>query len=305
MIQLNTDALNLTSSIDIHDLILNEVGPHVYVKDNDRKYVYVNHAMQILFDQELDHIIGSDGSNFFDLDKQSKATKSDLRVLEQGETLIDEDIHIIKSPLEVKVYSTEKQPIYNSSMEVIGLLGISTDITEVYSLKKELQKQTTIDALTGLYNRRFFLDTASRYFSESSRHKKSLSLIIMNIDLFKNINNIFGHPIGDTVISFVGNHILGELREEDVLARVGGVEFAILLPNIEIDSAHILAERIRQSLSEKSISGSEKGTIQPKLSLGVTAHRTNDNKFDEVYVRANKALFTAKNMGRNKVIVKQ
>lgn len=295
MIQLNTDTRNLNTKVNLDGLILNEIGTAIYVKNNERKYVYINPAMQALFEQGREYIIGSDDSVFFDLDKQSKIRRSDLHVLEQGETLIDEDTYTLKSTLEVKVYCTEKTPIYNRNMDIIGLLGTFTDITELHNLKEELQKQTTIDALTGLYNRRFFLDTASRYFSEANRHKTPLSLIIMNIDLFTNINNKFGHLMGDSIISFVSDYILGELREEDVLARVSGVEFAILLPNVSFDSANILAERIRRSLAEKSVPVSEIGGVKPNLSIGVTANKASDNKFDEMYIRANKALLSTKN----------
>ena len=304
MIQLNTNKVNLDASIKFHELILNEVGAYIFMKDINGKYVYVNEITRALFNRELEQIIGSDDSEYFDLDELSELVENDRRVLDFGETVIAEEVNTIKSSSTISVYRSIKRPIYNNNQEVIGLLGISTDITDIYNLKEELKQLATIDQLTGAYNRRFFLETAERYFSESNRHNVPFSLIMMDIDFFKKINDSFGHPVGDVVISFIAGHVSEILRKEDVLARVGGEEFAVLLPSTDIDAAQALAERICSSLSKQSISGEWGGAIHPKLSLGVTSHRKGDKTFDEMYVRSDKALYASKNEGRNRVSMK-
>ncbi len=301
--QLNTNKLTLDSSIDICDLILNEIGAYVFLKDRDRKYVYVNEITRKLFGRELEQIIGSDDSEYFDLNELSELIKNDTRVLDYGETVIEEEANTIKTTGKVRVYQSIKKPVYNNNNEIIGLLGISTDITDIYNLKEDLKKQAATDSLTGLYNRRFFLETAERIFSESGRYDNPLALIIMDIDLFKSINDSYGHPVGDVVLQFISKHISGFIRKEDVFARIGGEEFAFLLPNTHITSAQDLAEKIRISVSEQTISGEWNGTIKPKLSLGISHRRETDSSFDAVYIRADKALYTAKHKGRNRVCV--
>lgn len=304
MIQLNTNKDNLDTKTNIYELLLNEISAYIFIKDRDRKYVYVNELTSKLFNRDIEQIIGHDDNEFFDLNDESELIANDNLVLDYGKTVTDEETNTIKSTGEEKVYRTVKKPIYNNNNKIIGLLGISTDITDIYNLKEELKKQAATDPLTGLYNRRFFLETAERFFSESNRHGKPLSLIIMDIDLFKNINDSFGHPAGDAVISFVGEHVSGILRREDVLARIGGEEFAILLPSTDGPTAQTLAEKIRSSISKQTVSGEWEGVIHPKLSLGVTSRSKGCNTFDEMYLRADNALYTAKNKGRNRVFEK-
>lgn len=299
--QLNTDKTNIDSSMNISDFVLDEIGAYVFLKDRDRKYVYVNEMTRKLFCQEREQIIGCDDSAFFDLNELSELLKNDTHVLEFGETVIEEEHNTIKATGEIKIYQTVKQPIYNNKNEIIGMLGISTDITNIYNLKEALKIQATIDPLTKIYNRRFFFETAERFFSESTRHGNQLSLIIMDIDFFKKINDSYGHPVGDTVLTFISMHISEFIRKEDVFARIGGEEFALLLPSSNLVSAKKLAEKIRSSVSEQSIRGDWNGVIKPTLSLGISDRRKEDKTFESMFIRADNALYAAKNKGRNRV----
>lgn len=302
--QIDTDKINLDTSINISDFVLNKIGAYVFLKDREGKYVYVNEITRELFGREMEQIIGCDDSAFFDVNELSELIQNDARVLKSGETIVKEERNTIKATGEIIVYRTVKQPVYNRNNEIIGLLGISTDITDIYNLKEELRVQATTDPLTKIYNRRFFLDTADRCFSESRRHDTPLSLVMMDIDFFKKINDSYGHPAGDAVLEFISAHILGFIRKEDIFARIGGEEFAILLPGSDLASAQKLAEKIRASISEQGVCGEWSGTIRPTLSLGVTSHHKADKMFEDMYVRADNALYEAKNKGRNRVCLK-
>ena len=304
MIQLDTNKESLDTSIDICKFLLDEVGAYIYMKNVDKKYVYVNELTCKLFNQDFEQIIGYDDNKFFDFTDSSELTDNDTVVLIHGKTITAEEVNTVKSTGDVRVYRTVKKPIYNNHQKIIGLFGISTDITDIHNLKEELRKQAITDSLTGLYNRRFFLETAKQSFSESKRHSNPFSLIIIDIDLFKKVNDTFGHATGDAVITFIGECISKLLRNEDVLARVGGEEFAILLPHTAIDIAHSLAENIRSSISKQAISGKWEGKIHPKISLGVTSCKAEDTEFDAMYLRADSALYEAKHKGRNRVFVK-
>lgn len=287
--------------MNLSEILLDKVGAYVYVKDKERKYIYANKITQVLFNRELEDIIGTLDNEYFDMNTLYDINDNDTLVLDRGETVTDEEFNTIKATGEIRVYRSVKKPIYNNYNQIIGLLGISTDITDLHNLKEELKQQAITDPLSGVYNRRFFLETAERYFSEAHRHNKPLSLLLMDIDFFKHINDSYGHPVGDKIISYIGTYVSAIIRKEDVLARIGGDEFAILLPSTDINAAEILAEKIRSFFSDKSIDGEWNGTINLTACLGVTCCSQGDLNYDEMYLRADNALYMGKKQGRNKV----
>ena len=111
--QLNTHKVNIDTSINISDLILNEIAAYVFLKDRNGKYVYVNEITRELFGRELEQIIGHDDSAFFDINELSELIANDTRVLHFGETITEEECNTIKESGEVRVYQTVKQPVYN------------------------------------------------------------------------------------------------------------------------------------------------------------------------------------------------
>lgn len=293
----------LEADLKLCKLVLNDIGAYVFVKDKNKKYIYANQLTEELFKDRFDTIIGRSDDELFDIVTSSDITENDDKVLNFGQSIKKKEINIIKSTGEKKVYLSVKKPIFNHENEVVGIMGISTDISEIHSLKEELEVQATTDHLTGLFNRRFFFDLARRTFSESERHKYPLSIIMLDIDLFKKINDTHGHPVGDIIIKFVSLLVRGMLRKEDILARVGGEEFAILLPNTNIEAAQFIAEKIRTHIDSQCISGEWLGEITPKISLGVATFSEGDTEFHEMYTRSDKALYEAKYSGRNKVCV--
>ena len=294
---------DLKTDLDLCKLVLNNVGAYVFVKDLNRKYIYANQLTENLFKDRFDSVIGHTDVELFDLSLSSDLLDSDNKVFESGQLIEKKEINIIKSTGEKRVYLTVKRPIFNQKKEIIGLMGISTDISELHILQKRLEEEATTDYLTGLANRRFFFDLAKRTFSEAKRHNKPFSLIMFDIDLFKKINDKYGHPVGDIVINFIGSNAKALLRKEDVLARIGGEEFAILLPNTDIKSAQLIAEKIRYHIDSHSVTGEWIGKITPKISLGVATFNHNDVEFHEIYTRSDKAMYNAKFSGKNKVCI--
>ena len=293
----------LGADLKLCKLILNDIGAYVFVKDKNKKYIYANQLTEELFKDCFDSVIGRTDDELFDLVSSSNIKDNDDNVLKFGHCIKNTEINIIKSTGEKRVYLSVKKPIYNTNQEIVGIFGVSTDITEIHTLQKELEVQATTDSLTGLFNRRFFFKLAGQFLSESTRHNKPLSLIMLDIDLFKQINDKYGHPIGDVVLQFIASQAKSLLRKEDVLARIGGEEFAILLPNTNINSAQLIAEKIRKFIDSQSITGDWVGEIKPKLSIGVSSFAKGDSEFYQIYVRSDEALYQAKNTGKNKVCI--
>jgi diguanylate cyclase (GGDEF)-like protein len=179
-------------------------------------------------------------------------------------------------------------------------LGVVLLTNEVISLK--LRKYAEHDSLTDLYNRRIFLEFLYKNKSMSTRMKTPLSLLVLDIDNFKVINDNYGHLAGDEVLIDFARTIQKNLRKEDVIGRMGGEEFAIFLPNIAIESAVIFAERLRSIVEKKPVLTS-KGEINYTISIGIT-NISNHTSIEQALDAADSAMYEAKKMGRNSVVYK-
>lgn len=165
-----------------------------------------------------------------------------------------------------------------------------------------LQKLVTVDDLTDVNNRRQFLKLASNEISRSKRYSNIFSILMMDIDNFKDINDNYGHIAGDKVLQALAHTCQSLIRPNDVLARFGGDEFVILLPMTSSEEAGDMAERIRQQLMGVTITGDHYKTGFT-VSIGVASYTENVVSLDQVLLNADLALYEAKKHGRNKVWV--
>ena len=167
-------------------------------------------------------------------------------------------------------------------------------------LFKEMEKLAITDSLTGLYNRRFFFAFAENEIERSRRYNKDLSIIMMDIDHFKKINDKFGHQIGDQVLKEIAEICLSILRKVDVMCRYGGEEFAVLLPETEVGDAAHAAERMCTAISSLRLK-TEKGDVSVSVSIGVAEMDKSRGSFEKLLAAADGALYSAKEAGRNRV----
>ena len=184
------------------------------------------------------------------------------------------------------------------SFVCILFLGFALSI--IYSLVGKLRKELVTDRLTGAKNRNYLNEISKQLMSLAKRSNTPLSLIVCDIDWFKKINDTYGHAAGDKVLIEFSNEIKNTLRTADVLIRIGGEEFVILLPQCNIEKALITAERLRLAIDMLTINV-EKEAISMSASFGVAeADLTND--IDHNINNADSALYEAKRSGRNKVV---
>ncbi|HNW81963.1 MAG TPA: diguanylate cyclase [bacterium] len=177
------------------------------------------------------------------------------------------------------------------------MAGSHTDITEKKETEKKLETLASTDDLTGMWNRRYFFEIGKIEFSRSKRYQASFSLIMIDIDHFKNTNDRFGHAAGDETLKNISAVLKKNLRDVDLIARMGGEEFAALLPNTEISGALIVAERLRKAVEETPLLVEDK-TIPSTISIGISGYK-NSSSLDELLKNADAALYIAKNEGRN------
>jgi diguanylate cyclase (GGDEF)-like protein/PAS domain S-box-containing protein len=169
-------------------------------------------------------------------------------------------------------------------------------------LFKEMEKLAITDSLTGLYNRRFFFAFAENEIERSKRYNKHLSIIMMDIDHFKGVNDRFGHLIGDQVLKKIADICLSILRKVDVMCRYGGEEFTVLLPETEVADAAHAAERMCTAISSLRLK-TEKGDVSVSMSIGVAELDSSRGSLEKLLAAADTALYTAKEAGRNRVHV--
>jgi diguanylate cyclase (GGDEF)-like protein len=188
------------------------------------------------------------------------------------------------------------------------ILGTSTTFTLFGFLigkrEDESLRLSLMDHITGVFNARYFQMRLSQEFATSIRSDMPLSLIIFDLDRFKLVNDQHGHPAGDAVLSRVAQAIDSSVRIGDVTARVGGEEFAVLLPNTDGENALLIAERIRETVKGMSIPLPSRKTVSVTISAGVICRTDHsDSHFSELFELADQALFKAKSRGRNMVVM--
>jgi diguanylate cyclase (GGDEF)-like protein len=173
---------------------------------------------------------------------------------------------------------------------------------ELHNANVKLHELVFCDALTGLYNHRFFQEAMDRELDRSKRYKRELSLILFDIDHFKKVNDTYGHLVGDRVLVALSRTTEHSVREADIIARYGGEEFAVILPETDFNSTRAVAERLRRDIENLSIDV-DGVTVKVTVSVGYTSysHSTTIQDKRAVIGMADKALYIAKQSGRNMV----
>ncbi|MBC7908796.1 MAG: GGDEF domain-containing protein [Rhodospirillaceae bacterium] len=169
-------------------------------------------------------------------------------------------------------------------------------------VEEELRRWATTDSLTGMSNRRHFLENCEREMQRALRYGRSMPVLIFDVDLFKTINDRFGHAVGDEALKIIANVAAACLRETDLLGRLGGEEFGVLLPETDTTGAADLAERLRAAIAVAPMTANGE-TVALSISVGVAMLHPDDTSVDALFARADEALYRAKHAGRNRVVL--
>ena len=186
--------------------------------------------------------------------------------------------------------------IYNSrlsSIEAHDELEKSVD---------ELHRLSIMDNLTNIYNRRYFFEMSNKLIATAAREKKAVSLLMLDIDFFKQVNDSYGHQAGDFILVELVKEIETMTRKSDVFARIGGEEFTILLNNTSLKGAQVIAEKMRIKIENKVFSYNN-ASIDITISIGISELTALNTSIEDLYKQADKQLYSAKNNGRNRVSV--
>jgi diguanylate cyclase (GGDEF)-like protein len=176
------------------------------------------------------------------------------------------------------------------------------NILKLQAATRLLERLASTDPLTGAYNRRHFIDVGNNELLRSHRYNHALTAMMIDIDHFKVVNDTYGHGIGDQALKETVRVIGATLRGEDTLGRLGGEEFAVLLPVTDATQAALPAERIRDAISQIVIKTPD-AELTFTMSIGLTQGREGDKLVDTLLGRADEGLYQAKEKGRNRVVV--
>jgi two-component system, cell cycle response regulator len=177
--------------------------------------------------------------------------------------------------------------------------SLGTRVAELRAAHDHLAKMASTDALTGVYSRRWWFDLAATEFSRCRRYDRTFSLLALDLDWFKVVNDTYGHDIGDTVLQRFAEMARDECRNSDIVGRLGGEEFAIILPETTVDAAKTIATRLTQACRELAVE-SAAGIVRCSCSIGMTGMRGEDQNIESVLRRADAALYEAKRSGRDR-----
>lgn len=293
--------------------VLQKIQTILVVDDTDAN---IDILVELL--SEYDVLVATDGQGAIEIANEEKV---DLILLDVMMPIMDgfETCQILKSKQQTKdipiIFITAKSD--EDSIEYAYDIGGIDYVTKPFKpkeliarVKTHLQTKMLIenleyisshDSMTGLHNRRYFMEFADGIIKHSIRQKQPLSLLMIDIDKFKHINDTHGHNVGDIVIRHISDRLRSSVRESDVVARIGGEEFVILLPNTGEENAVFLAEKIRETVEAHKVE-LEKETIAATISVGVCELDADLKPGLETLLKdADEALYVAKNSGRNQV----
>ncbi len=284
--------------------LLESAGDGIYGVDQAGRCTFVNPAALEMLGFSRDEVIGEDQHALFHYRREDGAayahedcpihkTLVDQRAREGEESFIRKDgssfpIHLRVAPLRAGDRS-------------VGAVVVFQDVTERRRLETRLRELATTDALTGLANRRVMMARLEEECLRADRSGIESSLLMFDLDHFKRINDDYGHAFGDRVLVRFAGLLGANRRRTDVVARFGGEEFILLLPDTPIESARELAFELRQDVMRSPVEDDDGNRVDWTVSIGGTAIRSGCSDVDDVLLRADRALYRAKDAGRNRV----
>lgn len=271
----------------------------IFIKDGDGRYIACNRAFEDYIGLPHSEIIGATVYDVAPKELAAIYDQADRDLMVQGGTQTYEtNVRYADGSFHDVIFF--KSVFQNGDGQTDGISGVILDITERKRLENELAKAAREDFLTGALNLRTFYELANQEFHRFKRSGDLFSLLVLDLDHFKEINDTLGHEAGDEALRIFVHSVKANLREQDILTRTGGDEFRLLLPGTPQAGAILQAERIRSDVNRLKI-GSPDSHISLSVSVGICGSRSDDRNIDDIVRRADLALYQAKGAGRNSV----
>ncbi len=274
-----------------------EILPYpIYIaRKSDGKLLFVNRKSCLLFQKSATQFLHTSAVDLY-VDPQDR-----LNLHELFKSVSDiRDMEVRMKTAQGRVFIAELAAILIDYNGFPAFLVALNDISQRKVLEEELFRKASTDALTGINNRGYFQNLAEQEVRRTRRFSRALSAMMIDIDHFKSVNDSLGHSAGDAVIQGIVKRSLESLRQSDRIGRIGGEEFAVVLPETSLSAAFEVADRLRAHIQEKPIIA-EHFAVPCTVSIGVAQLSEEDGGIEDLLARADKALYRAKQTGRNKV----
>lgn len=271
----------------------------LFIKDRNGRYIACNKAFEDYIGLPRDAVVGSTVYDIAPVELARVYEQADQALMAQGgkQSYEAQVRYADGSHHDVIFY---KSVFYAANGEADGISGTMLDISERKQLERRLELAASTDFLTGINNLRTFYELAGQEFRRFDRNGGDLSLAVIDLDNFKQINDQLGHSAGDEALRLFVATVQANLREQDIFARAGGDEFRLLLPGTDLAGAILVTERIRKAVTLLQVS-STSGSALLSISAGVCSCLPDDESLDSVIRRADAELYRAKAAGRNRV----
>jgi diguanylate cyclase (GGDEF)-like protein/PAS domain S-box-containing protein len=288
--------------------VIASVPDLIYVKDAEGRFLLANQGTaDVMGAASGNELRGKSDFDYYSAELAAGFYQDEQKVIESGVALVSQDKHVREGDGRVRWLLTTKLPFRDSEGKAIGIIGIGRNITALKETESELKRarenlhfKATHDSLTSLLNRDAILDMLGREISRSSRERSSTAILLADLDHFKSVNDQFGHPVGDEVLRETAKRFLRAVRGYDLVGRLGGEEFLVILGGCGPQEALARADQLRQSIVEAPISTAS-GPISLSISIGVLpAREWGYPRRDELLRQVDVALYAAKAEGRNR-----
>lgn len=287
------------------EILFNTIPNPIFYKDKDGIYQNCNDAFSknILGISKKDII----GKSLYDFPKEIPKGNADIYYQKDLELLKTRETQFYITKVKCadgieRVYKFYKS-VFVCDGEALGIVGLMMDITESEKQKEKLKYLSTIDPLTELFNRRYFYEIFKSILELDFRKRVDTSILMIDIDWFKGINDSFGHEVGDDVLISLSSLLKDKCRKSDVICRWGGEEFVVLLADTSLLGAKTIAEKIRTSVENLTMFVKNNNELKFTVSIGVS--NVDDIANIDMFInRADKALYEAKKSGKNRVVIK-
>jgi len=268
-----------------------------------QRMVYVSPAYERIFGRSAALLLADYGEwrNCIYPDDLDYAQSSLQEVLERG-AIEQREYRILRADGEVRWLSDKCFVSQHSDAGLPQMIvGIAEDITDKKHMETELHRLATTDVLTQSSNRRYFFDSAEQAFRDCKATSTPLAFLLLDVDDFKKINDAYGHQVGDLVLQRIAQSGAGALRRGDLFGRIGGEEFAVLLPGCNETMARQIGERLQREVQRLRFNEGEQ-YFSVTISQGLTLLQPDDQNLSALYSRADAALYQAKRTGKDRIV---
>ncbi len=279
---------------------LENTSDYIYFKDVQHRFTFASRVFAELTSHNTwQELIGKTDFDVFPQEHAALYFQKERPVITDGKEIIGLEEPYYNLNGELCWVSSSKRPIYNEHGDIVGLFGISRDITRIKQLEMQLSHQANYDALTGLANRASFQQQSEKYIELAKRNRSRLAFFFLDLDDFKVINDQHGHEAGDVVLQEVGGRLKSCFRKSDIVGRLGGDEFvALAITDSSSNQIRTMADHVLDRL--KAPIAFQQDVLQVSGSVGIACFPLSGQTFTHLIRRADHALYRAKQRGKQR-----